>query len=729
MKQVSQNYKTGRIAVDEVPEPALKSGGVLVRTTRSVISLGTEGMKARESKMSYLGKAKARPDQVKKVLETVKQQGVKATFQKVMNKLDMLTPLGYSVAGIIDAVSSDVGEFRKGERVACAGAGYANHAEVNFIPKNLVVPIPEPVSDEEAAFATIGAIAMQGFRQADMQLGETALVIGLGLLGQILTQILRSAGMQVVGVDLDIKRNELALNNGALFTSEPGNPELSSAVKRLTNGRGIDVSFITAGGNSREPAELAMKVARDRGQIIIIGKSKLDLEWKDAYAKELEIKYSRSYGPGRYDTKYEEGGVDYPVGYVRWTEKRNMESFLQLLANQSINIKKLITSRYPLSKAEQLYNELVEGKDLGIGVILEYDLNGTTGSSNKDSLHKLKAPGPVTGKVVLGVIGAGNYAKSMLLPHLRDHKGVVLKTVATASSLSGKDASRKFDFSEISTEYGQLLDDSEVNSILIATRHHSHAKMAAEALGRGKAVFVEKPLALTMEELEHIRKTIAANGNEQLQVGFNRRFSEPVSLIAQFWENPSTTPLMATYRVQAGQMENDSWYLDAKEGSRFTGEGGHFIDTLSFIFKSRPVAVYASNLRPPNPSPDELENIHAIIEYENGSVGHILYTTQGGIKVPKEYLEVHGFGKSAIMDNFSKVELFEGNSRDKKKFKSIDKGQKNELNAFVHSVKEGGPMPFTIDELLDTTIVTLAIHQSIIENRKINLEEYWEKGD
>jgi len=730
MKQVSQNYNSGRIAVDEVPKPALKSGGVLVRTTNSVISLGTEGMKAKESKMSYFGMALARPDQVKKVIETFKQQGFKATYQKVMNKLDKMTPLGYSTAGVVEAVASDVYEFEVGQRVACAGAGYANHAEVNFIPKNLVVSIPNEVESDEAAFATVGAIAMQGYRQADIQLGETALVIGLGLLGQILVQILKAAGMQVIGIDLEEDKNDLALENGATFATTPDDSELHSAIGRITNNKGIDVSFITAGGNSSAPANLAMEVARDRGQIIIIGKSKLDLDWKDAYAKELEVKYSRSYGPGRYDSRYEEDGVDYPFGYVRWTENRNMQSFLQLIADGTVSVKKLVTERYSFEDAGSIYDDLADGKDLGIGVILEYENNTRDEDVSNGRLQVLNEPKPLQGKVSLGVIGAGNYASSMLLPHLKGFNNVHLDTVATATSLSGKDAARKFDFSKVSTDYKSLLDDEAVDAVLIATRHNSHARMTKEALSNGKAVFVEKPLSLTMEELEDIRSTIVSTRNNRLQVGFNRRFSEPVEIISNFWKEPSETPMVATYRIQAGQMEDDSWYLDPKQGTRFLGEGGHFIDTLSYIFKSRPVAVSASNLKPDNPSRDELENIHAIIEYENGSVGHILYTTQGGVKVPKEYLEVHGYEKSAIMDNFKKVKLFEGNSDTKKKFRSIDKGQEKELEAFIESIEQGKKMPFSIDELIDTTLTTIAIHQSTLENRRINLEEYWvERSD
>jgi len=732
MKQVSQNYKSGAIRLENVSTPAMKSGGVLVQSVFSVISAGTEGMKVKEGKLSYIGKARARPDQVKKVLQSVQQQGLWATYQKVMNKLDSLTPLGYSLSGIVLEVGAGAEEFTVGQRVACAGAGYANHAEINFIPKNLVVPVPDNVSMEHAAFATIGAIAMQGFRQGEMQLGETACVIGLGLLGQILVQILRAAGVRVIGVDLVESRINLAKQFGAIHAGRPDDPSFKMAIKQLTGGYGVDCIFITAGGSSNGPVEMAVEMARDRARVVDIGKTKLDLPWKDYYEKELDVRFSRSYGPGRYDPNYEERGVDYPIGYVRWTERRNMQSFLELIASGQMNLAPIISEIRPFADAEQVYEDMAEGRSSGLGIVFQYPekLDSTkaevasvraNGSANGAAAAR---PGPISGKVKIGVIGAGNYASSMLLPHLAKDENADLRTVATATSLSGANAARKFSFGSAITDYKQLLSDPNIDAILIATRHASHAGMTAEALRAGKAVFVEKPLAIDLAGVEKVRQAVVESGNERLQVGFNRRFSPLVQEIAAAFKTVNS-PLVINYRVHAGQMEATSWYLDASEGSRFVGEAGHFFDVMAYLTGSRPVSVYASAVRPEAPSADDLENITAVVTYENGSVGTLMYLTQGGIKVPKEYLEVFGGGRTAVLNNFSGVEFFEGAGERSVKARGLNKGQKEEMAAFVSAVKAGGAMPISIDELFDTTLVTLAAAESMTSGQPVYLADYW----
>jgi threonine dehydrogenase-like Zn-dependent dehydrogenase len=375
MKQVAQNYKTGNIRLVDVEQPALRRGGVLVRSAYSVISIGTEGMKVREGKLSYLGKARARPDQLKKVLNSMRQQGALATYQKVKNKLDSLTPLGYSVCGEVIAVGEGAEEFQVGQTVACAGAGYANHAEINFIPKNLVVPVPEGVDSKHASFATVGAIALQGFRQSGMQLGESAFVIGLGLLGQLLVQILRAAGMRVIGVDLIESRCQLAKQLGTKLAMTPDDSRLDSAVSRMTNGFGVDCVFIAAGGSSNLATELAVKVCGDISRLVDFGKTKLDLPWNDYYMKELDVRFARSYGPGRYDPVYEELGIDYPVGYVRWTERRNLASFLDLVKQCSVAVEPIISGIYPFVEAEKIYEEIGSSGEKLLGVLFAAWIN------------------------------------------------------------------------------------------------------------------------------------------------------------------------------------------------------------------------------------------------------------------------------------------------------------------------------------------------------------------
>jgi threonine dehydrogenase-like Zn-dependent dehydrogenase len=474
MRQVTQNYKSGEIRLQDVDWPALKPGGVLVRSHYSVISSGTEGMKVREGKLSYLGKARARPDQLKKVLQTLKQQGLVATYNKVMNKLDSLTPLGYSLAGEVLALGADAGEFHIGQRVACAGAGYANHAEINFVPKNLVVPVPDNLPLRHAAFATVGAITLHAFRQSGMQLGETACVIGLGLLGQLLVQILRSAGMHVVGTDLVEARCRLAKELGAKAAMTVEDAGLDALISRLTGGMGVDCVFISAGGTSNSATELAVRIARDRARIVDVGKTKLDLPWNDYYLKELDVRFSRSYGPGRYDANYEERGIDYPIGYVRWTEKRNLAAFLDLAASNLVQIEPLVSQVRAFGEAEAVYGELAEGASGVLAVVFEYE--NTAQPVRRDPPHLKLQPRPAIGKVRLGVIGAGNYASSMLLPPLRKNPEVELVAVATATGLSGQNAKRHFGFKYATTDYREVLQDPDIDPVVIATRHSSHAR-------------------------------------------------------------------------------------------------------------------------------------------------------------------------------------------------------------------------------------------------------------
>ncbi len=727
MKQISQNYKTGAIKLEEVDVPAAKSGGVLVQTHYSVISAGTEGMKAREGKLSYLGKAKARPDQVKKVMQSVQQQGLKSTYEKVMNKLDSLTPLGYSLSGVVTDVLPGAEELQVGQRVACAGAGYANHAEINFVPKNLVVPVPENVAMEHAAFATIGAISMQGFRQAEMQLGETACVIGLGLLGQVLVQILKASGINVIGIDLQESRCELAESLGASFTAKPDMAGVHSAIKRLTNGMGVDCSFITAGGNTNAPVEFAVDIARDRGRIVDIGKTKLDLMWNDFYEKELDVRFSRSYGPGRYDPNYEEGGIDYPIGYVRWTEQRNMSSFLQLISDQKVLIDPIITSIKPFSEAEEVYNDLVEKKDTVLGIVFKHSQEASKVKhlpefkEQSSKIEKISEPQ----QVGLGVIGAGNYASSMLLPHLAKIDSVNFKEVSTATSLSSANAARKFNFERTSTNYKATLSAADIHAVLIATRHSSHASMVVEALEADKAVYVEKPLAINLFGLKQVKQAIDASGNSRLMVGFNRRFSPLVKRIIEEFGNNSG-PFTINYRVHAGQMEHGSWYLDSSHGTRFVGEAGHFFDVFSAIIQARPISVMARSLRPTNITQDDLENVSALVNYADGSVANLTYLTQGGSKLPKEYVEVFGGGRTIQLNNFENVVTYDEKNKKVYKAKGLDKGQSAEMQEFVSCVMKNNNMPIALEDLFDTTLLTLAAAKSLACGQVVDLAEYWE---
>jgi predicted dehydrogenase/threonine dehydrogenase-like Zn-dependent dehydrogenase len=713
MKQVVQNYRSGELAMLEVPVPACQAGGVVVRTRFSLVSTGTESMKIEESRRSLLGKARARPDQVRQVVHSVSQQGLLPTYRKVSSRLDSYTPLGYSLCGEVVEVGVGVHDLRVGDVVACAGNAYALHAELNFVPRNLCVPVPPGVMDAHAAFTTVGAVAMQGYRQSEARLGEVAVVIGLGLVGQLLVQLLGAAGAQVLGIDPSESRCRLAEQTGALRCGPPSGGGLDGLIAHLaevTGGAGADHVFLTAGGSTNQPVELAAQLARDRARVVDIGKTRLDLPWKEYYEKELDVRFSRSYGPGRYDPVYEEMGVDYPIGYVRWTEQRNMSCFLELLAKGSVDVAPLVDQVVDFDQAVQAYERLMSGEQTGVGLLFRYrqDASLARHVTGPGRPRAAATPRPV---VRLGVIGAGNYATSMLLPHLRGRDDVRLVEVATSTSLSAANALRTFGFDRCSTDYQGLLADDTIDAVLIATRHHAHAQMAADALRAGKAVFVEKPLAISVEDLDVVIDAIDETGSDRLMVGFNRRFAPLLNSAMATW-GKRTGPITMRYDVNAGALSPGSWYARPEEGSRIVGECGHFIDTASWWIGSEPIEVYAAAT---SADPDDAA---ITIRYEEGSVLSLGYQTTGEARYPKEVLQVFGGGQVLKMHNFQRVEHWRHGRRTVvRNRRGIDKGQRAELSAFVDSVLSGDPMPISLKSLVATTCATLAAHRSILSGR------------
>ncbi|HET7017727.1 MAG TPA: bi-domain-containing oxidoreductase [Streptosporangiaceae bacterium] len=717
MKQIAQNYKSGELTVLEAPAPSCRPGGVLVRSLFSLISTGTEVMKVTEAKLSMIGKARARPDQVRKVLDSVAQQGAIATYKKVMDRLDSYTPLGYSLCGVVTEVGLGAEEFKIGQLVAAAGNEYALHAEYNWVPLNLCVPVPEGVAAEHAAFATVGAIAMQGVRRAEPALGDTACVIGLGLVGQLVVRLLIAAGVRVVGIDVIEDRCRLAEKAGAVLCAAPtddGIATVQHALAELTGGRGADQVLLAAGGASNGPVETAAKLARDRATIVDIGKTKLDLPWNAYYDKELDVRFSRSYGPGRYDDRYELEGIDYPAGYVRWTERRNLACFLDLIARGDLEVESLVSGVFPLDRATEVYGDLTSGKLASIGILLEYEA-GPPAPATSHKVAESRAVARPSGngqrELAVGFIGAGNYASSMLLPHLAKLDGVRLARVATTKSLSAVNAQKRFGFAEASTTADAVLEDSALGAIFIVTRHHTHADFVCRALRTGKAVFVEKPLALTVDQLDQIAETVTETGNDRLMVGFNRRFAPLLGQLRSQFRAAGAGSAMR-YLVNAGQLESGSWYLnDELEGSRFAGEGGHFIDTLSWWADSLPVEVYAVGGL-------ERDDVQATVRFENGTVGTLAYLTGGDSKYPKETFDATGGGRNARLDNFKSAGVWAG-----RKTTSIrsrggqDKGQAAQLAAFVSACLTGAPMPISLDSLLATTRATLAIGESLASGK------------
>ncbi|MGW5661482.1 bi-domain-containing oxidoreductase [Streptomyces sp. NPDC003758] len=722
MKQVVQNYKSGELAVLDVPVPGCKPGGVLVRSAYSLISTGTELMKVSEAGMSMLGKARSRPDQVAKVMQSVATNGVPATYRKVMGKLDSYTPLGYSLCGVVEQVGAGIDDVKVGDLVACAGNEHALHAELNWVPKNLYSPVPDGLAPRHAAFGTVGSIALQGVRQGEPQLGEVALVIGLGLIGQLVVQLLAASGVRVVGADPDPARCELAERLGAAACGDPASAAVETAVAELTGGLGVDQVYLAAGGGSNQPVELAAKLCRDRGRVVDIGKCRLDLPWNAYYEKELDVRFSRSYGPGRYDPSYELEGRDYPIGYVRWTERRNLACFLDLLARGSVDVEPLVSHIADFDDAVETYQRLKDGELKAVAVLFRYPEHTTEAAEPAAVSVAVPAvkvrPGPARlakSPVRLAFVGAGNYATSMLLPHLAQREGVELSTVVTTTALSAANAQRKFGFAGATTDLDAVLGDKSVDAVFVVTRHSSHAELTRKALLAGKTVFVEKPLALTEDELAGVLAAVEESGNDRLQVGFNRRFA-PLLQEARQRFGTRTGPANLRYLVNAGRLDHGSWYLQqGSEGSRFVGEGGHFIDTASWLLDADPVSVYAT-------APSGNEDLQIVLRYPDGSTATISYVTSGPSGFPKETLDLIADGRALRLDDFVRASVY-GRKRwvSSRLPKARDKGQNAELAAFVKAVRTGGPMPVPLESLVATTAATLAVQAGLASGAPVTL--------
>jgi len=700
MKQVIQNFRSGVLKVDEVPETICRSGGILVRNVSSLISAGTEKMAIDLAQKSLVGKAKERPDLVRQVIGKIRRDGLMATLQTVKAKLETPLALGYSCAGVVRETGNGAEEFRVGDRVACAGMNYASHAETVFVPKNLAVRIPDGVSFDEAAFVTLGAIALQGVRTTEAKLGDTVAVIGLGLLGQLTVQILKAAGCRVIGIDLEAGKVELARLHGADSAVLRGD-DVETAVRQFTDNFGVDAVIVTAAADTNDPIELAGVIARDRAVVAMVGAVRMDVPRKVYYEKELQLRLSRSYGPGRYDANYEERGVDYPIGYVRWTERRNMQEFLRLVAAKAVRLDQLTTHRFPIGQAERAY-DIVTGKTRQnyLGILLTY---GEAAEERAVNFVELRAARKAAA-VQLGVIGAGNFAKSVLLPRLAKMNGVSLIGLATATGRTAKAVGDQFGFEFCSTDYRQLLSREDINTILIATRHNSHAAITAEALRAGKTVFVEKPLAIEEAGLNEVI-TAMRQSQGRVLVGFNRRFSSLSAELKQFLNGAG--PLAITYRVNAGEIPKESWIQQDEGGGRIVGEVCHFVDTLQFLTGSEIEEVFAYQ------SAAGADTLSIVAKFRDGSAGNINYFATGDRSFPKERIEVYGGGRVAVLDDFRQLEMWREGKRKVSKRLAQDKGFDQELAAFTEAVRDGGQMPIDWRSLLMTTLTTLRIEDAL----------------
>ncbi len=706
MKQLLHSYRTGELVVADVPAPSAQPGTLLVRTRASLVSAGTEKMVLELGKKSLLGKAQDRPDLVQKVVEKVSRDGVLATARTVWSKLDESLPLGYSSAGVVLEVGEGVVGFRPGDRVACAGAKHANHAEVCSVPARLCARIPEGLSDEAAAFVTVGAIALQGIRTAGTALGESVAVIGLGLIGQLAVRILRAAGCKVLGVDLDPAKVELALAGGASRALLRGG-DVAGAAAALSEGRGVDAAVICAATDSNDPIELSGEICRDRARVVAVGAVRMDVPRRPYYDKELTLLVSRAYGPGRYDPAYEEHGQDYPPSYVRWTEERNFGAFLELCADGRVDVAPLVSHRFPIERAEDAYALLSgETKEPYLGILLTYPEDRPIEKTVELSVPSRAARG---GGVRIGLAGAGSFAGGVLGPAFARAKGARLQTIVSAHGVSARQLGQRLGFAKASTDFEELCRDSAVDAVVVATRHQLHAEQTVRALEAGKHVFVEKPLALDPEGLASVRRAAERSGGILL-AGFNRRFAPLSRRLAEELDG-RTAPLVFSYRVNAGPVPRESWLQDpAVGGGRIVGEVCHFVDLLSFLSGGLPTRVHAEAVGGGEGSPDELV---ATLAFSDGSVGTIVYAAGGDPSYPKERLEVVGAGRVCVLDDFRSLEISRGGRRSHARSMGQDKGHRSEAQAFVDAVARGGPSPIALASLCRTTEATFAMEESL----------------
>ncbi|MDB4377125.1 bi-domain-containing oxidoreductase [Akkermansiaceae bacterium] len=734
MKQIIQSFKNGELWLAEVPVPACKSGGAVVQTRASFVSAGTERMLVDFAKKNVVGKALQMPDQVRKVIRRMKSEGIFETLEKVKAKLDQPIPLGYSAAGVIEEVGHSMRGYSVGDRVACGGAGYANHSDYNYVPKNLMVKIPDGVTFEEASCATVGSIAMQGVRQCDLRLGEQVCVMGLGLLGLLAVQMLKASGCRVIGFDPNPQRCQDAIDLGA---DAAVSSALVAAADQFSQGKGMDAVLITAATKSNEPVTVAGEIARMKAKVVVTGVVGMDLPRDDYYKKELDFKLSLSYGPGRYDSSYEEGGNDYPYGYVRWTEQRNISSFLDLVATGAVTPSKLVTHRFDITYALDAYDLLLgKAEEPYLGIVLNYSEKESYALQSARQITQANTGGVKTSEVNVGFIGAGNFTKAVLFPELKKMPEINLKTLCTATGMNAGETAKKENFDIASTDYESMLKDGGINTVFVTTQHNSHAKFICESLEAGKHVFVEKPLAITQAQLDRLKATVESLSGDRLSdassredsssegsdlnstgvpvlmAGFNRRFSPHAELLQKYFCK-RTTPIFMSYRINAGIIPPDVWIQDpAIGGGRIIGEGCHFIDFTSFIIGQNVVEVQAQCVSTDNASLVAEDNVSINLKYADGSVANILYVALGSPDLAKERCEIYANESVAVMENFCKTTCSGKLGKEKLGGKQA-KGFAEELDAFFTSIKNSSEAPIPFDSLVNTTEVGFAVLKAL----------------
>jgi predicted dehydrogenase/threonine dehydrogenase-like Zn-dependent dehydrogenase len=707
LKQILQSLKSGITEVADVPAPRASHGSLLIHTSRTLISAGTERMLVEFGKANLLEKARQQPDKVRMVLDKVRTDGLLPTYQSVRNKLDQPLSLGYCNVGVVTEVGSGVTGFAVGDRVASNG----KHAEVVSVPQNLCVRVPDAVPDDHAAFAVLGAIALQGVRLVQPTLGEVVVVTGLGLIGLVTVQLLRANGCRVLGLDFDPAKLAMARQFGAETVDLSAGEDPVAAAHRFSRGRGVDAVLITAATQSNEPMHQAALMCRQRGRIVLVGVTGLELSRDDFFKKEITFQVSSSYGPGRYDPNYEEKGQDYPFGFVRWTEQRNFEAVLDMIADARLDVGPLISHRFPVAEAANAY-ELVSGGGPSLGILLDYPK--AAGSPQRTIV--LPASGrhadtPAAQAATVSFVGSGNYATSVLIPAFKA-AGARLRSVASSGGVSGLHAGRKFGFEQTTTDTASVFADPETSTVVITTRHDTHARLVQQALGAGKNVFVEKPLCLTLPELAAIEtlhdRVVAAGGGPRLMVGFNRRFAPHVMRMRRLLQG-ATGPKAFVMTVNAGALPAEHWTQDpAVGGGRIIGEGCHFIDLLRFLADAPITGFQASAMKGGMGDTATLQ-----LDFADGSIGTVHYYANGSKAFPKERLEIFASGRVLQLDNYRVLTGFGWPGFTSMKLWSQDKGQKACAAAFVRAVEQGLPSPIPISDLLEVSRVTIEAGEAL----------------
>jgi len=709
MKQILQSARSGELELVEVPSPIPAPGQVLVANHYSVVSPGTEKMALDFARKSLVSKARSRPDLVKQVLKKLQHEGPMPTYRAVTTRLEAPQPLGYATAGVVVAVGEGVEGFAPGDRVACAGAGYANHAELVTVPDNLVVHVPAALELDKAAYATLGAIAMQGVRVADPRLGEVVAVIGLGLIGQLTVQLLRAAGCQVLAIDINKDRIAEAMDQGATWSAVPGDDH-EPWKNAATNGYGVDIAIVTAASESSAPITLAADLCRVKGCVVAVGATAMDLDRRSFYPKELELRMSMSYGPGRYDRRYEELGLDYPISHVRWTENRNLQSFVNLAAAGDIDPAKLDAEVVAFEDAESSYEALAKGERKNLAIIFKY--KGAPDEAR--TLELAKPSARRDGDVGIAFVGAGNYAKAQLIPAIASASKVRKVQVVTATGASARRTSEKYDYASCGTDPQEVFENDAVDLVFIATQHDSHASLACDTMKAGKAVWLEKPIGL---DRESVRELVAAARDTQgfLSVGYNRRFSPHAEKVRETFDG-RTEPMSIRYTVAAGATPAGTWVTDPKTGGgRIIGECCHFIDLCIYLVGTLPSSVYARGL---SRDPERDDSFVANVSFTDGSVATLEYLANASAELPKERFEVSSERKTAICENFRSTTVMGGTPL---KTLNQNKGQREAVLAVIEACRTGAGSPFTLEELTANSETTFGILESMRTGQAVDL--------